>query len=115
MESELNMTGEMTQRQADEDPQWEYHREIAKYLDGKVIAHDQYLGPKIMGTVEGEEKLFFVTDLWEGTVASDNGSVRLPWDYDVSIEICTIDDEKYHYHRRRDEIVFGKIQDEKED
>jgi hypothetical protein len=97
------MTGEMTQNEADEDGQWEYHREIAKHLNGKVIAFDQYLGPQIMGIVEEEEKFFFATDLFEGKLSSDGKSC-------LQIELDCTDGEKYLYQKIGDQIVFGKIQ-----
>jgi hypothetical protein len=93
------MTGEMSQKEADEDSQWKYHREIAKHLNGKVIAHDQYLGPQIMGIVEGEEKYFFATDLWESKL-SDLGVF-------MKVELtCTTSGEKYLYQNYNGEIDF---------
>ena len=109
MSKNYPLTGEMSQNEADKDEQWEYHREIAKHLNGKVIAHDQYLGPQIMGIVEGEEKFFFAKDLFEGKMSDESSCLQ--------IELyCTTDDEKYLFQKIGDEIVFGKLEHEsKED
>ncbi len=57
------MTGEMSQYEADNDEEWAYHREIASYLNGYVVAYDKYLGPTIIAEINGKIRGFFVTEL----------------------------------------------------
>lgn len=70
------MTGEISQWEAENAPEWETHRAIARELNGEVHAFDAYQGPYITAQRDGRNLKLWIAEDDAGPYVYDEYSDR---------------------------------------